>query len=55
MQKSKLPAKSDFHLYTSQDGKVNVNVLFVDETVWLSQKQIAELFQKSLPTINEHI
>ena len=25
------------------------------ETVWLSQRQLAELFQKSVPTINEHI
>lgn len=55
MTKSNLTVKSEFLLYTSQDGKVNVNVLFVDETVWLTQGQIAELFDKGRSTIAEHI
>jgi hypothetical protein len=28
---------------------------FLDETVWLTQKQMAEMFQKSVSTINEHL
>ncbi|MBU2259615.1 virulence RhuM family protein, partial [Patescibacteria group bacterium] len=47
--------ESDFLLYTSPDGSVNVDVLIQDETVWLTQEQMAELFGKSKSTINEHI
>ena len=49
------PSQSDIILYTSPDGKVKINVFFGDETVWLSQTHIAELFQKTTSTINEHI
>src|SRR5437870_824001 len=42
-------------LYTTEDGKVSVDVKMEDETVWLSQSQMAELFQKDIRTINEHI
>jgi len=42
-------------LYKSEDGNIKVDVLMQDETVWLTQNQMAELFQKSVSTINEHI
>jgi len=42
-------------LYTTMDGVIKVDVTFEDETVWLTQEQMAELFQKSKSTINEHI
>ncbi len=42
-------------LYQSEDGAIKVDVLFQDETVWLTQAQIAELFGKAVSTINEHI
>ncbi|MBN6068164.1 virulence RhuM family protein [Aggregatibacter actinomycetemcomitans] len=42
-------------IYTSQDGKVSLNVSFEKETVWLTQAQMAELFDKDVRTINEHI
>ena len=42
-------------MYTTADGITKVNVTFEDETVWLTQDQMAELFQKSKSTINEHI
>ena len=42
-------------LYTTEDGVTKVDVTFEDETVWLTQDQMAELFQKSKSTINEHI
>jgi len=43
-----------FLLYTSQDEKVSVNVQLDDETVWLTQDQMAELFEKVKSTISEH-
>ena len=47
--------KSELILYQTQDGKTKVEVRLQDETVWLSQKLIAELFQTSVPNINMHI
>lgn len=46
---------SELILYTTEDGVTKVDVTFVDETVWLTQEQMADLFQKSKSTINEHI
>ncbi|MFW9620368.1 MAG: RhuM family protein [Sulfurospirillum sp.] len=42
-------------LYTDDKGHVSLEVSLENETVWLSQKQMAELFDKTAPTINEHI
>jgi len=42
-------------IYSTEDGKMKLEVKLENETVWLSQKQMAELFQKNVPTINEHI
>jgi hypothetical protein len=49
------PEKSEFLFYTTEDGKTRVEVRLLDDTVWLTQKIIAELFQKDVRTINEHI
>ncbi|PIV84831.1 MAG: hypothetical protein CO150_03480 [Nitrospirae bacterium CG_4_9_14_3_um_filter_53_35] len=49
------PMKSDLILYHTEDGKTRIEVHLQDETVWLSQKLMAELFQKDVRTINEHI
>ncbi len=46
---------SQILFYNSDDGKVKLEVRFDGETVWLSQKLLSELFQVSVPTINEHI
>ncbi len=46
---------SELVLYQPPDGVTRVQVRLLDGTVWLSQRLIAELFQKSVPTINEHI
>lgn len=48
-------ASANFLLYKTADNKVSINVQIQDETVWLTQEQMAELFSKSKPTINEHI
>ncbi|MFA6285219.1 MAG: RhuM family protein [Parcubacteria group bacterium] len=42
-------------LYNTEDGKTEIEVSVEDETVWLSQAQMAELFQKDRKTITEHI
>ena len=45
----------EFLLYQTEDSKVRIQVKLKNETVWLTQKQMAELFQKDIRTINEHI
>ncbi len=47
--------KTDLIVFRQQGVGVSVEVKLQDETVWLSQKQMAELFSKDLRTINEHI
>jgi len=42
-------------IYQTEDGKVKIEIHFENETVWLNQAQIGELFQKSKATISEHI
>ena len=42
-------------LYQTEDGRTRVECRFADETLWLSQALIAELFQVSVPTVNEHL
>ena len=42
-------------LYQTEDGETRLEVLHQDETVWLTQRGMAELFQKAVNTINEHI
>lgn len=42
-------------IYQGEDGKIRIETRLEDETVWLTQAQMAELFQKSRVTITEHI
>ena len=42
-------------IYNTQDGQTKIEVTLEKETVWLSQKQMAELFDKDVRTINEHL
>lgn len=42
-------------LYQSEDGRTKLDVRLVDQTVWLNQKQLTELFGKAKGTISEHI
>ncbi|OGF45025.1 MAG: cell filamentation protein Fic [Candidatus Firestonebacteria bacterium RIFOXYC2_FULL_39_67] len=46
---------SSIMMYQAEDGKTKLEVRFQDETVWLSQQLMAELFQTSIPNINIHI
>ena len=47
--------KGEIVIYQSDEGRVSVDVLFQDETVWLPIEQMSILFGKSRSTINEHI
>jgi hypothetical protein len=47
--------QSDVIIYTAEDGLTKVDVTFNDDTVWLTQEQMSQLFQKAKSTINEHI
>ena len=47
--------QSDFILYTSNEGKVNIEVFLQDETIWLTQKAISELYGVQRPAITKHL
>jgi hypothetical protein len=49
------PKNSEILIYQNTDGKIKIDVMLDQETVWLTIDQMAELFQKSRSTINEHI
>ncbi|MCB0369632.1 MAG: virulence RhuM family protein, partial [Bdellovibrionales bacterium] len=51
----KEPKKSEMILYKTEDGKIKLEVRLQDETVWLTQKLMAELFQTTVANINIHI
>ena len=46
---------SEMLIYTTDDGGIRIDVQMVDETVWLTQAQMAELFGKARNTVTEHI
>lgn len=47
--------KGQLLIYQSEDGQAQVSATMHDETIWLSQKQMSELFDKNIRTVNEHI
>ena len=57
MPKNRLPAPptGEIFLYQTEDGRTRVECRFADESLWLSQALIAELFQKDVRTVNEHL
>jgi len=46
---------SELLIYTSPDGQTRIDVQLEDETVWLSQIQMAQLFQTTKQNINLHV
>ncbi len=54
MTKKKLP-DNQITFYQTPDGAVNIEVLYADENIWLTQKKMAELFDTSIPNINMHL
>jgi len=53
--KGELQQFNNFVLFQAENGKVNIDVYFQDETLWLTQKAIAELFEKGRTTITGHL
>ncbi|WP_084274457.1 virulence RhuM family protein [Crocinitomix catalasitica] len=54
-KKNELQQLNNFVIFETDSGKVNIDVYFQDETLWLTQKRIAELFEKGRTTITEHL
>jgi hypothetical protein len=46
---------AEFLIFTSSTGADSIEVRYEDETIWLSQKMMATLFDVHIPTINEHL
>ena len=46
---------AEFLVFTRQAGESGLHVRYEDETIWLTQKLMAELFDVSIPTINQHL
>jgi len=52
---NELQAFDNFVVFQTSQGKVNIEVFFFEETIWLTQKKMAELFEKGRSTITEHL
>ena len=46
---------SNFVIFQTKTGKINIDVFFQDETLWLPQKKMAELFEVNIPAISKHL
>ena len=46
---------SEIIIYQTEDGRTKIDVKFENETVWLTQAQLCELYQTSKSNISEHI
>ena len=45
----------EFLLYETEDGRTRVECRFIEDSLWLTQALMADLFQVKVPTINEHL
>lgn len=52
---NKAPQQPSIILYQTEDGRTRIQCRFENETIWLTQKMLADLYQKDVRTINEHI
>ena len=52
---SDLPGKGQFLVYASEDGQMKIDVRLENETVWLTQQQMADLFQTSKQNVGQHL
>jgi len=50
-----VPYENELIVYTTPEGNVRVNILYSDESFWLTQSQIAELFGVNVRTVSEHL
>lgn len=54
-EKSLIPGNNQFLMYSTEDGDTKIEVLYEGESVWLTQAQMAELFQTERSVITKHI
>jgi hypothetical protein len=54
-KQSNLPAKGQFLIYQSEDGRMKIEVRLQGETAWLTQAHMADLFQTTIPNISMHL
>jgi hypothetical protein len=54
-QPAAAPAGGEFVLFQTEDAQTRVQVRLIDGVLWLSQRQMAELYQKDVRTVNEHL
>ncbi|HTP66054.1 MAG TPA: hypothetical protein VMJ66_11735 [Geobacteraceae bacterium] len=50
-----LPIRSEFLVYQTEDGRIKLEVRLEDETVWLTQQMLADLFQTCKQNIGQHL
>ncbi|MDA3837810.1 MAG: RhuM family protein [Candidatus Delongbacteria bacterium] len=55
MKKNKKLPDNQITVYETSDGKINIEVLYQDENIWLSQKQMAELFDVDRSVVTKHL
>lgn len=55
MREEQNPQENDIIFYTTSDGQVNIEVFFLGETFWLSQKRLAELFAVDRSVVTKHL
>lgn len=55
MKDDRVDMQSEIIIYQTEDGNTKIDVKFEDETVWLTQAQLCELYQTSKSNISEHI
>lgn len=55
MIKNALQTFHNFVIFQTEEGKVNVDVLFHNETLWLTQKRMADLFEVNIPAVSKHL
>jgi hypothetical protein len=55
MSRNKQLPDNQITIYQSPDGGVNIEVLYVDENIWLTQKKMAELFETDRSVITKHL
>lgn len=46
---------NNFVIFQTENGKVNIDVFFKDDTLWLTQKKMGELFEVNVPAISKHL
>lgn len=50
-----MEADDNIIIYKNEEGNININARFKHETIWLSQKMMARLFEVNIPAISKHL